>query len=62
MKQMLLWVMLIGALLLFTACSGETEKTSQDQKMENPVDTYMDSRVNAIESAKASVDMANRQT
>ncbi len=38
--------------------AGADKKTS----VENPVNTYMDSRVNALENAKATVAKSNAQT
>ncbi|AKF25770.1 hypothetical protein YH65_10515 [Sulfurovum lithotrophicum] len=50
----------LTALFLLTACGNE----SPERKIEtfkNPVDTYMDSRVNAMDDAKAAVAESNRR-
>ena len=46
--------------LLLAAC-GEDEKESTSRGIENPVDTYMDSRMNAMDMAKQSVKKNNER-
>ncbi len=55
-------ILLLGmvSLLLLTAC-GEEEQERASKKIENPVDTYMDSRVNAMDMAKQSVKDSNKK-
>jgi len=47
--------------LLLASC-GEETKESSSKGLENPVDTYMDSRVNAMDMAKQSVNESNKKT
>ncbi len=49
-------LLLTGTPFIFTAC-GEDEVAQKQQKsaVENSVDTYMDSRIDTMKSAKAAV-------
>ena len=49
-------LLLTGIPFMFTAC-GEDEVAQKQQKsaVENSVDTYMDSRIDTMKSAKAAV-------
>lgn len=46
--------------LLFISC-GDDKSESQTKSIENPVDTYMDSRVHAMDMAKESVKESNKR-
>lgn len=46
--------------LLLLACSESQEKNSS-KAIENPVDTYLDSRVNTMDMAKKSVKKSNKR-
>ncbi|NOR55121.1 MAG: hypothetical protein GQ531_02830 [Sulfurovum sp.] len=67
MSYLKLFIML-ALTVFFSACSQETKTETQEEKKEtskastNPVNTYLDSRVNAIGSAKASVIQSNKKT
>ncbi len=58
---------MLALTVFFSACSQETKTEIQEEKKEtsepstNPVNTYLDSRVNAIDSAKASVLQSNKK-
>jgi hypothetical protein len=47
-------------LFLFSAC-GEGEKDSNTKTMKNPVDTYLDSRVDAMDLANKSLEESNKR-
>jgi len=53
--------MALAALFVFSAC-GEEHKENKTETFKNPVDTYMDSRVDAMENAKAAVAESNKRT
>ena len=61
MKTVIQLSMAITVLLLLSAC-GDESKESKTETFKNPVYTYMDSRVNAMENAKAAVAESNKQT
>lgn len=46
--------------LLLIAC-GEDQNSSNTKTIENPVNTYMDSRINAMDMAKKSVKESNKR-
>lgn len=46
--------------LLLIAC-GEDQNGSNAKTIENPVNTYMDSRINAMDMAKESVKKSNKR-
>lgn len=46
--------------LLLSACSDET-KESDTETMQNPVDTYLDSRIDAMDLAKKSLEESNKR-
>ena len=54
-------ILFTSSLLLLTAC-GEEEKTNNDESIINPVNTYLDSRVSAIDLAKSSVQESNQRS
>ena len=47
--------------ILFISACGEEPKENSSNGIENPVDTYMDSRVNAMDMAKESVRESNKK-
>ncbi len=60
MKKSSIFILGIVSLLLLTACGEDTpERTSK--VIENPVNKYMDSRVNAMDMAKQSVKESNKK-
>ena len=60
MKKSSIFILGIVSLLLITACGEDTpERTSK--VIENPVNKYMDSRVNAMDMAKQSVKESNKK-
>jgi len=61
LKQPNTLLLAIGALLVLTACGDETEKGPKET-FKDPVDTYIESRVDAIESAKSVVQESNKRT
>ncbi len=54
-------LLVIGALLFLAACGDKAEE-KQRETFKDPVDTYIESRVNAIESAKSVVQESNKRT
>lgn len=50
----------IVTMILFTAC-GEESQEQHTKAVKNPVDHYLDSRVDAIDMAKQSVKESNKQ-
>jgi competence protein ComGC len=63
MKHSILTLLFISILLLLTACSEETqEKQTPSSSSINPVDNYMDSRLDALDMAKDSVKQSNIRT
>jgi len=58
MKKTIIFITCTSIILLLSACGEETKENSK-KELENPVDTYMDSRVNAIDLAKQSVKKSN---
>ena len=61
MKKPIIFTACTSIALLLSACGEETTETSS-KGIENPVDTYMDSRVNAMDMAKQSVKESNKKT
>jgi len=55
MKNRSTLVLYTLTLLLLSAC-GEEEKESNTKTMESPVGTYLDSRVDAMDLAKGSLE------
>ena len=60
MKHTNFLIFLTSTLLLLTACGNE-EKTSNDESIKNPVNTYLDSRVSAMDLAKVSVNESDKR-
>ena len=60
MKNNIISVFCIATVLLLGAC-GEETKENASKSMENPVDTYMDSRMDAMDMAKQSVNESNNR-
>ena len=52
--------MVLTALFVLSAC-GDENKETKTETFKNPVDTYMDSRVDAMENAKAAVAESNKR-
>ena len=61
MKKPIIFITCTALILLLSSCGEETTETSS-KGIENPVDTYMDSRVNAMDMAKQSVKESNKKT
>ncbi len=60
MKKNIIFIFCTVTVLLLTAC-GEETKESSSKGIENPVDTYMDSRMDAMDMAKQSVNESNNR-
>ena len=60
MKNRIIFTTCTSIVLLLSAC-GEETKENNSKGLGNPVDTYMDSRVNAIDMAKQSVKDNNKR-
>ena len=60
MKNSIIIIFCTVTVLLLTACVEET-KESSGKGIQNPVDTYMDSRVNAMDMARQSVKKENQR-
>ena len=60
MKNIGIFILCTSAILFLAACGDET-KEGKAKKVKNPVDTYLDSRVNAIDMAKESVKESNKR-
>lgn len=59
MRHSSVLILFISSALLLTACGEESNKNS-DETINNPVNTYLDSRVSAMELAKSSVKENNQ--
>ena len=59
MKRITQFSMILAALYLLTACGDEKQET-KTEAFKSPVDTYMESRVDAMENAKAAVAESNK--
>ncbi len=60
MKKNIIFIFCTVTVLLLAAC-GEKTKENSSNGIENPVDTYMDSRMNAMDMARQSVEKNNKQ-
>jgi len=60
MKKNIIFIFCTTTVLLLAAC-GEETKERANKGIKNPVDTYMDSRMNAMDMAKESVKESNKQ-
>jgi len=60
-KQLSTLLVALGALFVLGACGEKTEE-KRKTTFENPVDTYMDSRIDAMQNAKAVVNESNKRT
>lgn len=60
MKNHIILLFSMVSILLLSACGEERTETAS-KGMENPVDTYMDSRVSAMDMAKQSVKDSNKR-
>ena len=54
-------ILLIGAIFVLTSCGEEAVQEKPETSFENPVDTYIDSRVDAMQSARSVVKKENRR-
>jgi len=54
-------ILLIGAIFVLTSCGEEAAQEKPETAFENPVDTYMDSRVDAMQNARSVVKEENRR-
>lgn len=65
MKTSIILLCTAVTVLLLSACGEERTESSNTENankgMENPVDTYIDSRVNAMDMAKQSVKESNKK-
>ncbi len=61
MKNRSIFILGIVSILFLTACGEDTQK-SASKAIENPVNKYMDSRLNALDIAKQSVKESNKRT
>ena len=61
MKNSMIFIFCTATVLLLTAC-GEDTQESASKGIVNPVDKYMDSRVNVMDMAKQSVKEGNEKT
>jgi len=52
--------MILTTLYLLTACVDEKQEIKRET-FKNPVDTYMDSRMDALENAKAAAAESNKE-
>jgi ABC-type oligopeptide transport system substrate-binding subunit len=61
--KIVLYVSLLSTLSLFlSACGEETKETHNNTTVKNPVNTYLDSRVDALDLAQDSVKKSNKRT
>jgi len=60
MKKNIIFICCTVTVLLLTAC-GEETKESSGNGIKNPVDSYMDSRMDAMDMAKQSVKKNNKR-
>ena len=61
MKNSSIFILGIVSILFLTACGEDTQK-SASKAIENPVNKYMNSRLNALDIAKQSVKESNKRT
>ncbi len=59
-KELSALLLAFGALFVLTACGDEVAEKSETT-LENPVDTYMDSRVDAMQNAQSAVEESNKR-
>jgi len=62
MRNIHLFIGVVLPLFLFTGCNKETHETKTIKTFKNPINSYMDSRINAMESAKKAVTKNNQHT
>ncbi|WP_294957981.1 hypothetical protein [Sulfurovum sp.] len=62
MNKYILSGCIICTVSLLNGCDSNPAGADKKTSVENPVNTYMDSRVNALENAKAAVAKSNAQT
>jgi len=61
MKTCRIFILCTLTIFLYTGC-GEEPKENSPEAIKNPVDTYLDTRVNAIDMAKQSLKESNKRT
>lgn len=61
MKKHYIYILIGATSLLLAACGESQDNSSSSKGIENPVDTYMDSRVSAMDLAKESVKNSNKK-
>jgi hypothetical protein len=59
MKAYYKFILISAASFLLMGCGESQDDSTSSKTIENPVDTYMDSRVNAMDLAKESVKNSN---
>ena len=62
MKNISIFILISVLSLLLSACGEETKETHNNTAAKNPVNTYLDSRVDAMDLAKKSVAESNKRT
>jgi len=62
MKHNSIFIFLGALSLILSACGEETKETHNNTAVNNPVNTYLDSRVDAMDLAKKSVAESNKRT
>lgn len=60
MRHSNVFVLFTSSILFLTACGEETNKNN-DGTIANPVNSYLDSRVSAMELAKSSIKESNQR-
>jgi len=60
MKNSSILIVSILSIFFLTAC-GDEVKENHNKSVKNPVNTYLDSRVNAMDLAKKSVGESNKR-
>ena len=61
MKKLNTLILLTLTSFLFIACGEEKKESTTSTTIENPVNTYMDSRLDALDMAKESVKEGNKR-
>ncbi len=61
MKNSSALILFIVNVFFLNACGEETNESKNKTAVQNPVDTYLDSRINAMDLAKESVKERNKR-
>ena len=61
MKKHYKFILISSTSLLLIACGESQNESSSSKAIENPVNTYMDSRVSAMDLARESVKESNKK-